>query len=375
MSEQTTNLELPFLAAGQAQKHVTVNETLLRLDALTQICVESATLAVEPGAPADGARYILPAGKTGAAWDAMADGALAYYRDGAWEEIAPREGWLAFARDADLLYARDASAWALAHTFLGLGTAALVADATLAHLAGAETFTGAKSFSAGVSMSSTLQVANAMTGLRAEFGGGNANGYVLRVQHGASHHGIALGSRVSGSLRGFVQGIRNDGGDVRGIVLQPGGGGVYIGAAETEVYHAGAHALPATDNAYNLGAASFRFGTVYAATGAINTSDAREKTPPEPPPESAQRAALRALSSCGVFQWRDAVAQKGGAARLHVGVTAQAVRDAFAAEGEDPERWALFCRDVVDGDGAPIERLGVRTDQLLMLALSALLAR
>ena len=35
--------------------------------------------------------------------------------------------------------------------------------------------------------------------------------------------------------------------------------------------------LPFTDNTFNLGSASFRFATVYAATGAINTSDERSK--------------------------------------------------------------------------------------------------
>ncbi len=35
---------------------------------------------------------------------------------------------------------------------------------------------------------------------------------------------------------------------------------------------------PAATTAYNLGSSSHRFATVYAGTGAINTSDAREKT-------------------------------------------------------------------------------------------------
>lgn len=108
----TTNLTLPYLAAGQAQKHVTVNESLRRLDALVQLNVVSATTAAEPGAPSDGALYILPAGKSGAAWGAMANGALAYYRDGAWEEIAPKEGWRAYVRDTNLLAAYDGAAWA-----------------------------------------------------------------------------------------------------------------------------------------------------------------------------------------------------------------------------------------------------------------------
>jgi hypothetical protein len=37
----TTNLSLPYLASGQAQKHVTVNESLQRLDALVQLAVAS----------------------------------------------------------------------------------------------------------------------------------------------------------------------------------------------------------------------------------------------------------------------------------------------------------------------------------------------
>lgn len=108
---QTTNLQLPFLASAQAQKHVIVNEALLRLDALVQLSVVSATTSAEPGSPSDGALYILPAGKTGTHWGAMGNEALAYYRDGAWEEIAPREGWLAYASDSDRLLRYAGAAW------------------------------------------------------------------------------------------------------------------------------------------------------------------------------------------------------------------------------------------------------------------------
>lgn len=107
----STRLGLPYLAGGQAQKHVTVNESLLRLDALVQLAVKSATTATQPGSPSDGDLYILPAGKTGAAWGAMANGAIAYYRDGFWEELTPRAGWRAFVEDVKQLHARDASAW------------------------------------------------------------------------------------------------------------------------------------------------------------------------------------------------------------------------------------------------------------------------
>lgn len=111
MSDTSTNLHLPFLAAGQAQKHVTVNESLLRLDALVQMCVVSASLSAQPASPADGALYILPSGKSGAAWAGMADQALAYYRDGAWEEIAPHSGWTAYDRADQRLMVFNGSAW------------------------------------------------------------------------------------------------------------------------------------------------------------------------------------------------------------------------------------------------------------------------
>lgn len=109
---QSTRLGLPYLAAAQAQKHVTVNESLLRLDALVQLSARSAATAAQPGSPADGDVYLLPAGKSGAAWGAMAAGAIAYYRDGVWEELTPNIGWRCYVEDEAALYARNASAWA-----------------------------------------------------------------------------------------------------------------------------------------------------------------------------------------------------------------------------------------------------------------------
>lgn len=99
MSDATTNLQLPYLAPAQAQKHVTVNEAFARLDALVHLTVASRSVTAQPATPADGVVYLVPPGKSGAAWSAMADGALAAYRDGAWEAITPRPGWSAFVLD------------------------------------------------------------------------------------------------------------------------------------------------------------------------------------------------------------------------------------------------------------------------------------
>ena len=111
MSDISTKLNLPFLSAGQAQKHVTVNETLLRLDALVQLSVISATETDQPSAPHDGDLYILPPGKSGDAWNAMTNLAVAYYRDGIWEELTARSGWRAWIADANVLAVYDGAAW------------------------------------------------------------------------------------------------------------------------------------------------------------------------------------------------------------------------------------------------------------------------
>jgi hypothetical protein len=109
----TSNLVLPFLAVGQAQKHVTLNESLRRRAAGVQLPVDSATTTVQPSSPVDGMVYIVPPGKTGADWAAFADGSLGYYRDGAWEQINPRAGWLAFVKDAGQLLVYTDTEWAM----------------------------------------------------------------------------------------------------------------------------------------------------------------------------------------------------------------------------------------------------------------------
>lgn len=107
----TTNLVLPYLAVGQAQKHVTVNETLRRLDALVQLTVVSASTTAEPGSPSDGVVYFVPSGKSGTHWAGFAKWSLGYYRNGAWEQIAPREGWLAYVADTDQVLVYTGAAW------------------------------------------------------------------------------------------------------------------------------------------------------------------------------------------------------------------------------------------------------------------------
>lgn len=108
------------------------------------------------------------------------------------------------------------------------------------------------------------------------------------------------------------------------------------------------HILFGADGTQNLGGPSNRGATAYFTTGAINTSDAREKTPVRELTE-AERAAARDLrAEIGVFQWLDAIAEKGEAgARLHIGLTVQRAIEIMESHGLDPWRYGFICRDEV----------------------------
>jgi hypothetical protein len=105
----TPNLGLPTLAQGQAQKEITHNEALLRLDALVQTSVKSRALATPPGSPANGERWIVPVGATGV-W-AGQTGLIAFWREGAWAFLAPAAGWRVHVEDERLTVVWADGAW------------------------------------------------------------------------------------------------------------------------------------------------------------------------------------------------------------------------------------------------------------------------
>lgn len=120
MSSTTPRLGLPYLASGQAQKHVTLNEALALVDGLLHPAVESRTLTIEPSAPLDGQAWILPEGAAGAAWSSRPAGALVRFDAAAgWVEAPELDGLTAFLRDEGILVARHAGAWRDAGALVG----------------------------------------------------------------------------------------------------------------------------------------------------------------------------------------------------------------------------------------------------------------
>lgn len=116
MSDTTSKLQLPILAADQAQKHVTHNEALLHLDALVQAAVIDRDLSAPPATPAAGDAYIVAAAASGD-WSGK-EGQLAVWRDNAWYFHQPREGWRVWVQDEDVLLVFDGAGWI---TFSGGG--------------------------------------------------------------------------------------------------------------------------------------------------------------------------------------------------------------------------------------------------------------
>lgn len=101
MSDQTPNLALPFIMPAQAQKHVTHNEAIERLDTIVQLTLESSEATVPPALPTEGQAWALGAAPTGD-WSGQG-GTVATWRGGGWLFVAPREGWMAWVKnDAEL---------------------------------------------------------------------------------------------------------------------------------------------------------------------------------------------------------------------------------------------------------------------------------
>lgn len=114
----TNRLGLPFLAAAQAQKHVTVNDALRLLDGIVQARVLNATTSSPPASPVNGVCYIVANSATGD-WSGWDDD-IAMWADGAWYRIPRFNGmrvWDATAQDL-LVYSGSWQSLAVVMGFL-----------------------------------------------------------------------------------------------------------------------------------------------------------------------------------------------------------------------------------------------------------------
>jgi hypothetical protein len=218
----TTKLVLPLVAFNQAQKHVTVNEALTRLDALVQLSVINRTLTAPPGSPQEGDRHIIASGATGA-W-LNKDLNVAAWQNGAWTFLVPRTGWTVWVEADNALYTWTGSTWEPTLNFTDISDSEFsLADnldptkkaafqlssissgttrtytlpnisATLAHLGNAaQTFTGSTTFSNSFTASGTNTLSGTTTMSAASGVWGSATG--------TATYGLGAGATTNGTTK------------------------------------------------------------------------------------------------------------------------------------------------------------------------------
>ncbi len=418
--EQSPRLSLSYVAPSQAQKHVTVNETFRRLDALVQMTVRSRTISAEPPSPAEGDGYILPAAPTGAAWDNFTPDNLAFYQDGAWVSVASVEGMRAFVADEGDMVVYDGAVWAP----IAVGEEAAqfgvntTADATnrLSVKSDAVLFShddvtpGSGDARINVNKAAVGDTASHLfqTGFsgRAEFGLTGDDDFHVKVSADgalwndaitvdkdnghmgflrAPHASYAL--EVAGGFRFWASDpatnqecyiIDVDTGGVTNIFwYKPTTKEFLIGTSTGDFISRAGVFRPVTDNNQSLGTASQRWSVVYAATGTINTSDERGKRDVRPCDLGLDfvrdlkpiryRFKEGGVRAVGVDRVTDTeITEPREGARTHYGLGAQQVKQALEKHRvNDFAGWVLADKD----DPGSVQ--GLRYDQFIPLLIKS----
>lgn len=109
MSSETARLQMSLVQPAQAQKHVTVNEALMRLDGMVNLILESASVTTPPATVLDGQCWGVPPSPQGA-WAGQA-GRIAIGANGGWVFGQAARGMRAFIRDRNMSAIHDGTGW------------------------------------------------------------------------------------------------------------------------------------------------------------------------------------------------------------------------------------------------------------------------
>ena len=335
--DHTPRLTLPFIMPSQAQKHVTHNHAIQALDALVQPVVESRTLTTPPTVPLEGEAWIVPGSATGA-WAGHTD-EIAAFQSGGWSFLDPATGWQVYVKAEQTQYVFESGAWTpLASLGSGLPKLGINASAD---------------------STNRLAVSSAATLLNHA-----GNGHQVKINKATAGDTASLLYQTNWSGRAEM-GLAGD--DNWRLKVSPDGA-TWINAltvsATTGIATVAASFRPASDNAVTLGASGARWSAIWAATGTIQTSDARQKTDIEP--SDLGLDFILALSPVK-YRWLVGGNEEGTArpgARTHYGLLAQQVKSALGDKD-------FAGHILVDPDDAESEQ-GLRYDAFIAPLIKAM---
>jgi hypothetical protein len=194
---RTARLDLPLLQAAQAQKHVTVNDALSRLDGLCQMTLEAVDTDIPPPSPQEGQAWAVGAAAQGD-WEGQS-GRVAFFVNGGWIFALPRIGWRAWLRAAGTTALFDGAAWqggACAVSLNGAGTVAEVVEADVPIVPGGSTDT--------VPLIPAGSVVQAITGRVLTDLAGGAVSWRLGVAGSEDRYGTGYGLTAGSWARGLT---------------------------------------------------------------------------------------------------------------------------------------------------------------------------
>lgn len=105
----TQNLDLPFIAPAQAQKHITVNTAFQKLDIAINITVREVNMTTPPSDAVEGERFALAEAPIDD-WISHS-GDVAAWQNGAWEFYSAPSGTLIWNKEDQAIYVKQAANW------------------------------------------------------------------------------------------------------------------------------------------------------------------------------------------------------------------------------------------------------------------------
>lgn len=167
---------------------------------------------------------------------------------------------------------------------------------------------------------------------------------------------------------------------------------LFVGPNASPVYLGKASGLvsPYTGASEDLGSSGNRWNNIFLVNAPNVSSDASLKTVIGSLTDTEKAVAIKIKALFKTYKYNQSIEEKGDKARIHVGVIAQEVQEAFVSEGLDPFKYSLFCQDISyeidgkthDGNGVTydantpdvqsVSRLSIRYEELLAFVISAI---